>query len=73
MVYFVQAKTVCRYGCMYFLAALLMLFAMMKSVVKSLKVPDVEVVAARMSNESALTHMTDSTQKPLVILDAGPG
>ena len=33
----------------------LMLFAMIRSVVKSFKVPDVEVVAARMSNESALT------------------
>ena len=36
---------------------------MIRSVVKSFKVPDVDVVAARMSNESALTRMTDSTQK----------
>ena len=35
---------------------LLLLFAMIRSVVKSFKVPDVEVAAARMSNESALTH-----------------
>ena len=44
---------------------LLLLFAMIKSVVKSMKVPDVEVVAARMCNEAALTHMTDSTPKNL--------
>ena len=44
---------------------LLVLFAMIRSLVKSFKVPDVEVVAARMSNESALTHMTDSTPKKL--------
>ena len=36
---------------------------MNRSVVKSFKVPDVEVVAARMCNEAALTHMTDSTPK----------
>ena len=42
---------------------LLLLFAMIRSVVKSFKVPDVEVAAARMSNESALTRMTDSTPK----------
>ena len=42
---------------------LLLLFAMIRSVVKSIKVPDVEVAAARMSNESALTRMTDSTPK----------
>ena len=42
---------------------LLLLFAMIRSVVKSFKVPDVEVAAARMSNESALTRMTDSTSK----------
>ena len=36
---------------------------MIRSVVKSFKVPDVEVAAARMSNESALTRMTDSTPK----------
>ena len=35
---------------------LLLLFAMIRSVVKSFKVPDVEVAAARMSNESALTR-----------------
>ena len=44
---------------------LLLLFAMIRSVVKSFKVPDVEVAAARMSNESALTRMTDSTPKKL--------
>ena len=38
---------------------------MIRSVVKSLKVPDVEVVSARMCNEAALTHMTDSTPKNL--------
>ena len=37
---------------------LLLLFAMIRSVVKSFKVPDVEVAAARMSNESALTRTT---------------
>ena len=42
---------------------LLLLFAMIRSVVKSFKVPNVEVAAARMSNESALTRMTDSTSK----------
>ena len=42
---------------------LLLLFAMIRSVVKSFKVPDVEVAAARMSNESTLTCMTDSTPK----------
>ena len=52
---------------------LLLLFAMIRSVVKSFKVPDVEVVAARMSNESALTRITDSTTKTLVRLDAGHG
>ena len=46
---------------------------MIRSVFKSFKVPDVEVVAARMSNESELTRMTDSIQKTLVRLDAGPG
>ena len=44
-----------------------------RSVVKSFKVPDVDVVAALMSNESALTRMTDSTQKPwsdlMLVLD----
>ena len=45
------------------LVLLLLLFAMIRSVVKSFKVPDVEVAAARMSNESALTRMTDSTPK----------
>ena len=51
-----------------------MLFAMIRSVVKSFKVPDVEVVAAQMSNESVLTRMTYSRpKKTLVRLDAGPG
>ena len=44
---------------------MLLLFAMIRSVGKSFKVPDVEIVAARMSNESALTRMTDSTPKNL--------
>ena len=44
---------------------ILLLFAMIRSIVKSFKVPDVEVVAARMCNEAALTHMTDSTSKNL--------
>ena len=44
---------------------LLLLFAMIRSVVKPFKVPDVEVVAARISNESALTCMTGSTPKNL--------
>ena len=53
---------------------LLLLFAMIRSVVKSFKVPGVEVVASRMSNEAALTRMIDSTpKKNFVILDAGPG
>ena len=51
----------------------LLLFAMIRSVVKSFKVPDVEVAAARMSNESALTHDLLDTKKNLVRLDAGPG
>ena len=42
---------------------LLLLFAMIRSVVKSFKVPGVEVVASRMSNEAALTRMIDSTPK----------
>ena len=51
-----------------------LLFAMIRSVVKSFKVPGVEVVASRMSNEATLTRMIDSTPKNnLVILDAGPG
>ena len=54
-------------------ALLLLLFAMIRSVVKSFKVPDVEVAAARMSNESALTHDLLDTKKNLVRLDAGPG
>ena len=41
------------------------LFAMIRSVVKSFKVPGVEVVASRMSNEAALTRMIDSTPKKL--------
>ena len=44
---------------------MLLLFAMIRSVVKSFKVPDVEVAAARMSNESALTRTTYSTPKNL--------
>ena len=44
---------------------LLLLFAMIRSVVKSFKVPDVEVAAARMSNESALTHDLLDTKKNL--------
>ena len=40
---------------------LVLLFAMIRSVLKSFKVPDVEVVAARVSNESVLTCMTGST------------
>ena len=56
-----------------FVFQLVLLFAMIRSVVKSFKVPDVDVVAALMSNESALTRMTDSTPKTLVRLDAGPG
>ena len=44
---------------------LLLLFAMIRSVVKSFKVPGVEVVASRMSNEAALTRMIDSTPKKL--------
>ena len=47
------------------LIMLLLLFAMIRSIVKSFKVPGVEVVAARMCNEAVLTHMTDSTQKNL--------
>ena len=38
-----------------------------------IQVPDVEVAAARMSNESALTHDLLDTKKTLVRLDAGPG
>ena len=56
-----------------FVDLLLLLFAMIRSVVKSFKVPDVEVAAARMSNESALTHDLLDTKKNLVRLDAGPG
>ena len=47
------------------LPLLLLLFAMIRSVVKSFKVPGVEVVASRMSNEAALTRMIDSTPKKL--------
>ena len=43
--------------------SLLLLFAMIRSVVKSFKVPGVEVVASRMSNEAALTRMIDDTKK----------
>ena len=49
----------------YMVYVLLLLFAMIRSVVKSFKVPGVEVVASRMSNEAALTRMIDSTQKKL--------
>ena len=42
-----------------------LLFAMIRSVVKSFKVPGVEIVASRMSNEAALRRMIDSTQKKL--------
>ena len=45
-----------------------MLFVVIKSVVKSFKVSVVEVVAARLSNESAFPRMTDSTPKTLVDL-----
>ena len=45
---------------------LLLLFAMIRSVLKSFKVPDVEVV-------SALTCMTDLTPTTFVRPDAGPG
>ena len=41
----------------------LLLFAMIRSVVKPFKVLDVNVVAALMSNQSALTCMTDLTPK----------
>ena len=50
-------------GSLWSLSLLLLLFAMIRSVVKSFKVPGVEVVASRMSNEAALTRMIDSTQK----------
>ena len=49
-----------------------LLFAMIKSVVKSFKAPVVEVVAGRLSNELALLRTTDSTTKKLGLLDAGP-
>ena len=42
---------------------LLLLYAIIRSVVKSFKVPVVEVVAARLGNESALPRTTDSTSK----------
>ena len=41
----------------------LLLFTMIRSVVESFKVQNVEVVAARVINESVLTCMTDSTPK----------
>ena len=50
-------------GNTYLTDMLLLLFAMIRSVVKSFKVPGVEVVASRMSNEAALTRMIDSTPK----------
>ena len=49
---------------------MLLLFAIIRSVLKSFKVPNVEVVAARMSNESALTCMADSTPKNRYVSDA---
>ena len=49
--------------CRSVLLVLLLLFAMIRSVVKSFKVPGVEVVASRMSNEAVLTRMIDSTPK----------
>ena len=52
------------YGACLFLCMLLLLFTMIRSVFKSFKVPDVEVAAARMSNESALTHDLLDTKKP---------
>ena len=59
-----ETKDVCIWSMFVFMSVvLLLLFAMIRSVVKSFKVPDVEVAAARMSNESALTRMTDSTPK----------
>ena len=66
---YVRKKALLQCLCNY----LLLLFAMIRSVVKSFKVPDVEVAAARMSNESALTHDLLDTKKTLVRLDAGPG
>ena len=59
----VLASTLCKYDLRKGDLFVLLLFAMIRSVVKSFKVPDVEVAAARMSNESALTRMTDSTPK----------
>ena len=54
--------------------SMLLLFAMIRSVVKSFKVPGVEVVASRMSNEAELTRMIDSTpKKTWSYLTAGPG
>ena len=44
---------------------LLLLFAMIRSVVKSFKVPGVEVVASRMSNEAALTPICQMKDLPL--------
>ena len=46
----------------------MLLFAMIKSIVKLFKVPVVVVVATRLSNESVLLRMTESTPKPLVYL-----
>ena len=51
----------------------LFLFVMIKSVVKSFKIPVVKVVADRLSNKSALPCTTDSTQKKIGWLEAGPG
>ena len=52
---------------------MLLLFAMIRFVSKSFKVPFVEVVTARSSNESALPRTTESMPKKLGRLDAGPG
>ena len=54
---FVQKNTLCRYGCMYFLAALVLVcvdVAMIRSVVKSVKVPDIEV--AELTNPTGVRH-----------------
>ena len=53
----------------YYIPYRLLLFAMIRSILKSFKVPDVEVVVAQMSNESALTCMTDSKK----LGQTGPG
>ena len=50
------------------LMSVLLFAVMIKSVVKSFQVPVVEVVAAWLSNVSALPRTTDSTLKSLVEL-----